>query len=335
MKAMILGCSGLSLSPAEAAFFKKANPWGFILFGRNVESLDQVRALTDALRESVGRNAPIFVDQEGGTVRRLRPPLVRHYPSAASVAALFKQDPDMAVAVAHAIGRLMASDLIGVGINADCAPVLDMPPVEGEGFIADRAYGSNPAQVEKLARAVAEGLLAGGVLPVIKHMPGHGRGFADSHAELPVVDTPLNTLKESDFAPFCLLRDMPMAMTCHVVFSAVDPERPASTSPILMQNIIRGEIGFDGLVISDDISMNALSGDIRARAKAVAASGTDIVLHCNGDMAEMQAVSDAAPRLCGRALQRAEQVMALAPVPDQADLVALNALVDRHLPVTG
>ena len=330
---MILGCSGRSLSAAEAAFFEKANPWGFILFGRNVESLEQVRALASALRESVGRDALVFIDQEGGTVRRLRPPLVRHYPSAASIATLYKRNPDAAITVAYAIGRLIASDLVGVGINADCAPVLDMPPVEGEGFIADRAYGSNPEQVAKLAREMAGGLVAGGVLPVIKHMPGHGRGFADSHAELPVVDTSLDVLRNSDFAPFRLLRDMPMAMTCHVVFEAVDPHNPASASPLVVENIIRDEIGFDGLLISDDISMNALSGDIAARAKAIVASGTDIVLHCNGDMAEMQTVSDAVPLLSGDALQRAEQVMALAPVADAADLVALNALVDGHFPV--
>lgn len=323
-KALILGCSGPVLTSAEREFFQREQPWGFILFRRNIETREQVRRLVDDLRTSVGRNAPILIDQEGGTVRRLRPPLVADYPAARDIAALYGRDPALSVEAAWACGRLMAADLVAFGINVDCAPVLDMPPDENAGFMASRANGTTAGQVIAVAGAVAAGLQAGGVLPVLKHMPGHGRGLADSHKELPRVSAGLETLRQTDFLPFVALRDTLMAMTCHVIFKAIDNTHPASTSPRVIEEIIRGEIGFDGLLISDDISMNALSGDIAARAAAIVASGTDIVLHCNGDMNEMQAVAACVGPLEGKALMRAGRVTQTDLPVDNSDLVALR-----------
>ncbi|WP_246072521.1 beta-N-acetylhexosaminidase [Martelella lutilitoris] len=330
-KAMILGCGGTRLSAEETDFFRAVQPWGFILFRRNVESLAQIKALTEAMREAVGWHAPVFVDQEGGTVRRLRPPLVRDYPAASVIGALYETSRTAALEAAFLSGRLMAGDLHGVGINCDCAPVLDIPPEPGAGFLADRAFGTDPDQVIALATAQAEGLKAGGVLPVIKHMPGHGRGLLDSHQRLPVVDAALETLRDTDFRPFREIPGIVMAMTCHVLFTAVDPENPASASRKVVEEIMRGEIGFDGLIISDDISMNALSGDIAARARAVTAAGVDIILHCNGDMNEMRAAAEEAPALAGAALARAEQALVGAPEADGSDLAALSRRFDDLL----
>lgn len=330
-KAMILGCGGTRLSAEERDFFRAAQPWGFILFRRNVESLSQVRALTDAMRDVVGWHAPVFVDQEGGTVRRLRPPLVRDYPAASAIGALYETSRAAACEAAFLSGRLMAADLVAAGIDCDCAPVLDIPPEPGAGFLADRAFGCDPDQVIALATAQAEGLKAGGVRPVIKHMPGHGRGLLNSHKRLPVVDAPLAALRETDFRPFREIRGITMAMTCHVLFAAIDPDNPASASRKLVEEVMRGEIGFDGLIISDDISMNALSGDIATRARAVAAAGVDIVLHCNGDMAEMRAVADEAPLLAGAALARAGHALGEPPEADDSDLAALARRFDDVL----
>ncbi len=330
-KAMILGCSGTRLTAEEKAFFRAARPWGFILFGRNVESLDQVRALTAELRESVGRHAPVLIDQEGGTVRRLRPPLVRDYPAAASIGRLYERSPVDARDAAYAAGRLMAADLASAGIDVDCAPVLDIPPEPDTGFIANRAFGAEPEQVCMLAQAMADGLKAGGVLPVVKHMPGHGRGLADSHVALPVVKEPLAVLAERDFRPFREIKGILMAMTCHVLFTAIDSENPASTSPRVVSDIMRGMIGFDGLIISDDISMNALAGTIADRARAVAAADVDIILHCNGRMAEMVMVAEAAPTLGGAALLRTERIETARPVADNADLDVLSLRLDSLL----
>ncbi len=330
-KAMILGCAGARLSDEEKAFFRAEQPWGFILFGRNVESMEQMRALTGELRAAVGRDAPVLIDQEGGTVRRLRPPLVRDYPAASVIGRLYAGSPSEAKEAAYACGRLIAADLLSVGIDVDCAPVLDMPPEPDSGFIANRAFGSEPEQVRVLAQAMADGLKAGGVLPVIKHMPGHGRGLADSHIGLPVVKEPLSLLAERDFRPFRELTGILMAMTCHVLFEAIDAENPASTSAKVVEQVMRGSIGFDGLIISDDISMNALAGDIGERARAVAAAGIDIILHCNGRMDEMRAVADAAPALSGAALIRSERVMAARPSADDADLGELSRRLDALL----
>ena len=331
LKAMILGCAGARLSAEEKAFFRAEQPWGFILFGRNVESKEQVRALTAELRDAVGRNVPVLIDQEGGTVRRLRPPLVRDYPAASVIGKRYAAAPDEAREAAYACGRLIAADLMSVGVDVDCAPVLDMPPEPDTGFIANRAFGSDPEQVRVLAQAMADGQKAGGVLPVIKHMPGHGRGLADSHIGLPVVKEPLALLADRDFRPFREITGILMAMTCHVLFEAVDAENPASTSAKVVEQVMRGSIGFDGLIISDDISMNALAGDIGERARAVAAAGIDIILHCNGKMDEMRAVADAAPALSGAALIRGERALAGRPSADDADLAALSRRLDALL----
>ena len=322
VNASILGCAGPTLSREEAAFFRDVKPWGFILFARNVESPDQVRALVDALRDTLGRqDAPVLIDQEGGRVARLKPPHWRLYPPGRAYAELAETDPASAREIARLGGRLLAHDLAALGINVDCVPVLDVPDPRGHEIIGDRAYGQTPDGVALLGRAAAEGLIAGGVLPVIKHIPGHGRAMADSHLELPVVDASYEDLDARDFAPFKALSDMPMAMTAHVIYSAIDRKRPATTSKKAVRKVIRGGIGFDGLLMSDDLSMKALSGDFAERARAALAAGCDVVLHCNGDMAEMKAVGAGTGALKGRAKRRAESALARivrAPEPFEA-----------------
>ena len=321
--ACILGCSGLMLSKPERAFFRAVQPWGFILFKRNVETPDQVRALVDALRACVDRlDAPVLIDQEGGRVQRLGPPHWRRYPPGRAYGDLHANDPLIRREITRLGARLLAHDLAALGINIDCVPVLDVPEPDAHGVIGDRAYGETPDEVATLGRAAAEGLLAGGVLPVIKHIPGHGRAKADSHLALPVVDASYEDLDARDFAPFRMLSDMPLAMTAHVVYTAVDRKRPATTSRKAISRVIRGAIGFDGLLMSDDLSMKALSGDFAERTRASLAAGCDVVLHCNGDMAEMKAVADATPRLKGRAKARAAAALARivrAPEPFDAD----------------
>lgn len=314
--ACILGCSGPMLTPAEKAFFADAHPWGFILFARNVETPEQVRALTAALHEAVGRDdAPILVDQEGGRVQRLRPPHWPAYPPARAYAALGRPE------IARLGARLMAHDLVTVGIDADCLPVLDVPAPDGHGVIGDRAYAETPDEVAVLGRAAAEGLIAGGVLPVVKHIPGHGRARADSHQALPVVEAPWDELDGWDFAPFRALSDMPMAMTAHVVYAAIDPRRPATLSATVIRRAVREAIGFDGLLMTDDISMGALSGGFRERAASARAAGCDVVLHCNGDIGEMQAVAAGAGVLSGPAQRRARAALARRPrAPEPFDV---------------
>lgn len=319
-KAMILGVAGTTLSADETVFLRDERPWGFILFARNIAEASQVCDLTAALRDCVGRpDALVFVDQEGGRVQRLRPPLAPAYPPAAALGALYRQDPEAGVQAARLMARLFAFDLARYGINADCLPVLDVPVTGAHDVIGDRAYGTDPDVVIALGRAVAEGLLEGGVLPVVKHVPGHGRAMADSHKELPRVDTALDELRRRDFSPFVALRDMPMAMTAHVVYTAIDPAAPATTSRKVIGEIIRGEIAFDGLLISDDVSMQALSGDFEARAAQILEAGCDVVLHCNGVMDEMRAVARRTPELQGRALERARRVMAHLKGADDTD----------------
>jgi beta-N-acetylhexosaminidase len=314
--ACILGCSGPMLTPAERAFFADARPWGFILFARNVETPEQLRALTAALRDAVGRDeAPILVDQEGGRVQRLRPPHWPAYPPARAYSALGRPE------IARLGARLMAHDLAAVGIDGDCLPVLDVPAPDGHEVIGDRAYAETSDGVAVLGRAAAEGLIAGGVLPVVKHIPGHGRARADSHQALPVVESPWDELDGRDFAPFRALSDMPMAMTAHVVYAAIDPRRPATLSPTVIRRAVREAIGFDGLLITDDISMGALSGGFRERAETARAAGCDVVLHCNGDMAEMQAVAAGAGVLTGQAQRRARATLARRPrTPEPFDV---------------
>ena len=325
--AAILGCAGLSLSSDEKRLFEEADPLGFILFARNVESADQVRNLVAELRDCVGRgDAPVLIDQEGGRVARLPSPPWRTAPPALQIGALYETDPKAACEAARLNGRLLAHDLFGLGINVDCVPVLDLLFPETHGIIGDRSFGRDPEAVAALGRATCEGLLAGGVLPVIKHIPGHGRATLDSHEALPVVDVSRDKLETSDFRPFQMLADMPMAMTAHVVYSAIDGNAPATTSSTVIAETIRGHIGFDGLLMSDDLSMKALSGDMTVRTKAALDAGCDIALHCNGDVAEMTAVLGACGPLSGAATERVSRAMSqlgdAEPVGDAASRFA-------------
>ncbi len=331
-RAFVCGLAGLSLTAEELAFASELAPWGLILFKRNVDNPAQLRALTSAFREAVGReDAPVLIDQEGGRVQRMGQPHWRAYPAAARFDA--ELGPDAAVVAARLVARLMAHDLRAVGITVDCAPVLDVADAQTHAVIGTRAYGTDPARVAKLARAVMEGLIAGGVLPVVKHVPGHGRARADSHLELPVVMASREALETRDFAPFRALRDAPMAMTAHVVYSALDPAFPATTSKRLITEIVRGAIGFDGLLLSDDLSMKALGGPFESRTRAAFAAGVDIALHCNGDLAEARPVAEASPELSGRALSRAQAALSrIAAGPDEFDVEEGWAKLDAIWP---
>ena len=291
-RALVLGCKGEALSPEERHFFAAADPVGFILFRRNCREPGQVRDLVATLCVAVGRDdAPVLIDQEGGRVARLRPPAWRRYPAAGEIAAL----PDREAETAAKLGaRLMADDLARLGINVNCLPVLDLPVAEADPVIGDRAYGSDPARVARLGRAVCAGLLEGGVLPVIKHIPGHGRARVDSHLACPVVDTAHRELSQKDFVPFRALAEMPWAMTAHIVYMTLDPRAPATLSRLVINNIIRGEIGFDGVLVSDDLSMRALGGTLGERTRRALEAGCDLVLHCNGDLDEMEEIAAAA-----------------------------------------
>lgn len=302
--AFFTGFAGQALSESERAFLKVARPAGLILFARNIEDPAQVRRLIESARDAVGHDdCLVLIDQEGGRVQRLRPPHWRALPSAGAFSRLSGEGA-RAVGAIEQVSRLIAADLRALGFNCNCAPVLDLPVEGSHEIIGDRAFGTTPAEVIARGRAVIAGHLAGGVVPVIKHIPGHGRARADSHFELPVVDTPRATLEATDFAPFTALADCPAAMTAHVVYSAIDPAAPASTSALMHREIIRGHIGFDGLLMSDDLSMKALGGPMRARAAAVIAAGSDIALHCNGNLAEMEDVAAGAGTLAGKAADR-------------------------------
>jgi beta-N-acetylhexosaminidase len=332
-RAFIAGCSGTTLTPDEVAFFRDAAPWGFILFKRNIDNPEQVRALCDALRETVGQSdAPILIDQEGGRVQRMGPPHWPKYPAGSAYGRVHANDPLVRREIARLGARLMAHDLLAVGINVDCVPVLDVPVPGSHEIIGDRAYGRDPQTVAVLGRAAAEGLMAGGVLPVVKHIPGHGRAFADSHLALPVVETPREELEAHDFPPFRILADMPLSMSAHVVYTALDPERPGTLSPVVIGDVIRGHIGYDGLLMTDDLSMHALSGSFRGRAEAAIAAGCDMLLHCNGVMEEMTGVAEGAPELAGDALRRAEAAMIrIRHEPEPFDPVDARARLDAAL----
>lgn len=306
-RALIVGLSGLELTEDERRFFRDIDPWGFILFRRNVADRAQLSRLAAELRAAVGRRAPVLIDQEGGRVQRMAPPVWPAYPSGRAYGCI--KSPFARREAAWLGARLIAHDLHEVGIDVDCLPVLDVPSPGAHDVIGDRAYGDTADTVASLGRAAAEGLLAGGVLPVVKHIPGHGRAGADSHHDLPVVDAPLAALDTHDFAPFRVLADMPLAMTAHVVFTAIDPVRPATTSPAVIRDIIRGSIGFDGLLMSDDLSMKALQGDFAARARDSISAGCDVVLHCNGDRPEMEQIAGATPLLAGAAAARAARAL--------------------------
>jgi len=285
---VIFGCEGVALSPDERAFFRAADPLGFILFARNCEAPAQIRRLVADLRSTVGRgDAPILIDQEGGRVARLKPPHFPAYPAAAAIAALGAGAREAAWLAA----RLIADDLGQLGITVDCAPVLDVPVSGADPVIGDRAWGDNPETVAENGLAVCDGLMAGGVLPVIKHIPGHGRATVDSHRALPVVETSHATLDSTDFAPFRALAAMPWAMTAHVLYTALDRDRPATLSPLVIAEAIRAGIGFDGVLLSDDLSMAALGGKIESRAGDALKAGCDLVLHCNGIPDEMRAIA--------------------------------------------
>ena len=318
-RAFITGLSGPALSAGERAFLRARAPWGVILFRRNVAAPDQLRRLTAACRDCLGRDAPILVDQEGGRVQRLGPPHWPAYPPAATFGRLYQADRAAGLEAAALGARLIADDLHAVGIDVSCLPVADCPVAGADPVIGDRAYGDTADQVAALAAAAAEGLMAGGVLPVVKHLPGHGRATADSHLALPVVDAPRAVLEATDFQAFRALRSLPLGMTAHVVFSAIDPVAPATTSAIMVGDVIRGFIGFQGLLMSDDLSMRALSGPMGGRTRAALSAGCDIVLHCNGDLAEMSAVADACPVLAGPAATRAAAALARRRAPAAID----------------
>ena len=311
--AAIFGCAGTGLSSSEREFFRHCDPAGFILFARNIVSPDQVSALVEELRQAAGRpDALVLVDQEGGRVARLKPP---HWRAAPPQEIFGKLDRDVAGRAAKLNARLLADELRVLGINVDCLPLLDLRFPGAHDIIGDRAFGETVETVSRLGRAVCEGLLEGAVLPVIKHIPGHGRAHADSHLELPRVDTPRGVLEETDFAPFVELADMPVAMTAHIVYSDIDPVRPATTSPIVMGEIVRGFIGYDGLVMSDDLSMKALGGSFSGRTADALKAGCDLVLHCNGDMDEMQQVVDAALPLDAEGLRRYHRALDMLGAP--------------------
>ncbi len=333
-RAFITGVSGTELSTAERTFIAGMQPWGFILFRRNIETPAQVTKLVDEMRKVAGApDAPVLVDQEGGGVQRFRPPHWPLYPAGAVFGRLYDLNPGWGLAAARLSARLIAADLTDVGVTVDCLPLADVPVPGADDVIGDRAYGEEPGKVAAIARAVTEGLEQGGILPVLKHIPGHGRATADSHLSLPTVDTPREELERTDFAAFRPLADLPMAMTAHVVFSAIDPVHPATTSATMIEQVIRRAIGFQGLLMSDDVGMNALEGSIAERSRAIFAAGCDIVLHCSGKLDEMQEVAREAPELSGKALERARRALASRKPPQAFDRVAarteLDALVGR------
>jgi beta-N-acetylhexosaminidase len=333
--AAIFGCAGKALTAAERALYREADPLGFILFARNIGEPGGVKALVADMRNCVGRaDAPVLIDQEGGRVARLKPPHWRKAPPAlAFVERARAQGEGAALAALRNNFRLIARDLAELGITVDCAPVADVPVPGAHDVIGDRAYGSDPAAIGRYGRAVADGLLDGGVLPVLKHIPGHGRARADSHLELPIVGASAEELERSDFVPFKALADLPWGMTAHVKFLAFDPERPATISPVTIEAVIRRRIGFQGLLLSDDLSMQALAGDMGARALASLDAGCDVVLHCNGDFAEMKAVAASARPLNDAALARVQAAETLRRARAQAgfDEAAVKAELDAFL----
>jgi len=334
-KAVVFGCSGFRLTEAERRFFARTNPHGLIIFARNVEAPGQLRALTAEFRQSVGRaDAPILVDQEGGRVQRLGPPHWRAAPAAARFGELAARNASKAAEAATLNAQLLAGELVAVGIDTVCAPVLDLRYPGAHDVIGDRAFAGDPAVVAALGRAMAEGFLAVGVMPIVKHIPGHGRSLVDSHLGLPVVETPRAELEASDFRPFKALADLPWAMTAHLLYRAIDQRHPATMSAQVVREVIRGHIGFDGVLIGDDLSMQALSGSIADRAAAALAAGCDLALHCNGTMEEMEAVADATHAIgdaTARRLERARALAAGAHRPIEQDAGAMARRLDTLL----
>jgi beta-N-acetylhexosaminidase len=330
--AAILGCAGPTLSAEERQFFRDADPLGFILFQRNCQSPEQVRRLVQDLRDSVGRaEAPVLIDQEGGRVARLRPPAWRKAPAAGRFGVLAARDVGVAVEAARLNAQLMGRELAGLGISVDCAPVLDLQFEGASNVVGDRGFATDPELVARLGRAVCEGLLAAGITPVPKHVPGHGRALVDSHHALPEVEASLVVLRQTDFVPFLRLADMPWAMTSHVLYKAIDPERPATTSPLVINDIIRGEIGFKGVLVSDDLSMEALRGDIADRTKRARAAGCDLALHCNGRLDEMRAVAAAAEAVSDATVERLARSPTTAAALAPMNIASAEARLDQLL----
>ncbi len=329
LRAFISGCEATRLTASERSFFRDARPCGFILFKRNCDSADQIRALIGDYREAVDDPAAlVLIDQEGGRVQRLIPPISRRYPAARRFAAFHTADAGKGLEAARSGARLIGRDLAALGITVNCAPVLDVPVAGAHDIIGDRAYGMAVDEIIALGRAVAEGYLEGGILPVIKHIPGHGRAEVDSHASLPTIRATREELSRTDFVPFRALSDMPIGMTAHILIPAIDKEAPASASPVIIREIIRGEIGFDGLLMSDDLGMGALSGTMQERARAVLDAGCDVALHCSGNLEQMEAVASAASVLSGEAARRfaAAQARITPPLPfDEARAESLLA----------
>ena len=321
-RAVITSVPGLSLSAEARAFLRDSDPWGFILFRYNIDTPAQVHALVAQCRDAVGRNAPVLIDQEGGRVQRIGPPHWPKYPPGAFYGAVYDRDRAAGLGAAKLGARLIAHDLFALGIDVDCLPIADVPVSEADPVIGDRAYGMRADKVAAIGAAVAEGLMDGGVLPVLKHIPGHGRATADSHHKLPVVATDRATLESSDFAAFRPLAKLPLGMTAHVVFSAIDALAPATTSGTMVREVIRQHLGFDGLLMSDDISMKALSGTLAERSRASLAAGCDVVLHCNGTLDEMRVVAGAVPPLSGDAKRRADAALAARRTPAAFDVAA-------------
>ena len=312
----------MTLTAEERAFLRDARPWGLILFKRNIQDKNQV---IDLVREAIGElsgDAPVLIDQEGGRVQRLGPPYWPAYPAGAAYGRIYDDDAHAGLVAARLGARLIAADLVELGVNVDCLPLADVPVPGADRVIGDRAYGETPDKVAAIAAAIAEGLADGGVLPVLKHIPGHGRANADSHEKLPVVHASRATLEASDFAAFRPLKRLPLAMTAHVVFTAIDPVHPATTSATMIGQVIRSFIGFDGLLMSDDISMGALSGSLAERTRSAIGAGCDVVLHCNGKLDEMRAVATEAPELTGEAARRAAAALAVRKSPSGIDLAA-------------
>jgi beta-N-acetylhexosaminidase len=326
-RAFITGVSGSELSAEEREFIRSERPWGFILFKRNIETPSQVLRLVTELRKEIGDpEAPVLIDQEGGRVQRLSPPHWPAYPAGAVFGVLYDIDPTLGLTAARLSARLIAADLIETGVTVDCLPLADVPVAGADAVIGNRAYGTEPGKVAAIARAVTEGLEQGGILPVLKHIPGHGRATAD---------TPRAELERTDFAAFQPLADLPMAMTAHVVFSAFDPAHPATSSATIIEQVIRGVIGFQGLLMSDDVSMNALAGSIAERTRAIFAAGCDLVLHCNGKLDEMREVARQTPELSGKALERARGALASRRAPQAFDRLAARAELDALINQAG
>ena len=319
--AYILGCEGTTLSRAERDFFERAQPWGFILFARNVDTPDQLRALTSELRGAVGRDAPIFIDQEGGRVARMGAPYWREWLPALDQV---KLNPKASVRSLYIRYRLIADELLSVGIDGNCAPLADIATSETHPILHNRCYGEDVVKVAERAASVAQALLDGGVLPVVKHIPGHGRSTLDTHLELPRVKTKAKELGWTDFMAFEPLAGLPLGMSAHIVFEDIDPDHPATQSPDMIA-LIREKIGFGGLLMTDDISMKALSGALSVRSRAALRAGCDIVLHCNGVLEQMEEVADACGDLAGEALSRAETALSWRKPPVPIDIDALDA----------